>query len=268
MNGRTISFCFLVLKKWRGLWWCSIKKWPHVSNWFKIIFLSHHLSIRLLFVGRWISKASHTLIQASIFCPKNDFTISNFRPKNSFLTFESSVLGQKFKIFQVKKSQNYNFRIVWLVQINSIQQSQIADRTSFKKDLGRNFGSPGERNYSSFLCVENPVKTINFLAMDCMKDYLRSFIDHIFRGERIFHHNGWPKNCRFFHQLSNPKKSYFTRKWMDRGEKLGNLILTSFEVVFFSSQSSKINFKSPAQNREKKKLSFEFHNFSFYSELA
>ena len=129
--------------------------------------------------------------------------------------------------------QYYNFRIVWLVQINSIQQSQISDRTSFKKDLGRNFGSPGERNYSSFLCVENPVKTINFLAMDCMKDYLRSFIDHIFRGERIFHHNGWPKNCRFFHQLSNPKKSYFTRKWMDRGEKLGNLILTSFEVVFF-----------------------------------
>lgn len=178
-----------------------------------------------------------------------------------------TILAQKLKMFQVKKSQNYNFRIVWLVQINSIQQSQIADRTSFKKDLGRNFGSPGERNYSSFLCVENPVKTINFLAMDCMKDYLRSFIDHIFRGERIFHHNGWPKNCRFFHQLSNPKKSYFTRKWMDRGEKLGNLILTSFEVVFFSSQSSKINFKSPAQNREKK-LSFEFHNFSFYSELA
>ena len=38
------------------------KKWPHVSNWFKIIFLSHHLSIRLLFVGRWISKAAaHTV---------------------------------------------------------------------------------------------------------------------------------------------------------------------------------------------------------------
>ena len=177
--------------------------------------------------------------------------------------------GKNSKYLKIRKSkieffgQNYNFRIVWLVQINSIQQSQISDRTSFKKDLGRNFGSPGERNYSSFLCVENPVKTINFLAMDCMKDYLRSFIDHIFRGERIFHHNGWPKNCRFFHQLSNPKKSYFTRKWMDRGEKLGNLILTSFEVVFFSSQSSKINFKSPAQNREKNfLLNFTIFHFS------
>ena len=88
-----------------------------------------------------------------------------------------------------------------------------------------------------FLCVENPVKTINFLAMDCMKDYLRSFIDHIFRGERIFHHNGWPKNCRFFPSLrllsAIYNQNHITRKWMDRGGKLGNLILSSFELVFF-----------------------------------
>ena len=73
--------------------------------------------------------------------------------------------------------------------------------------------------------------------MDCMKDYLRSFIDHIFRGERIFHHNGWPKNCRFFPSLrllsAIYNQNHITRKWMDRGGKLGNLILSSFELVFF-----------------------------------
>lgn len=59
-------------------------------------------------------------------------------------------------------------------EFKSILFSKAQDRTSFLRFSPR------------FLCVENPVKTINFLAMKCMKDYLGSFIDHIFSGERIF----------------------------------------------------------------------------------